>query len=368
AETRVQAELHFRKTKAGAVDRNPRLTGQRDFEAAAEAEAMNYRNGRDFQGFESVDHRMGSADRGFDWTGIGRAAKFVDVGAGDETGFFRGTYDKSRRALAFQRRQNGVEFFDDIGRQRIGAAAIAIEQQPGNAVGITGQLEIAIGSAGLRLRAEFEHAVSENVHDFAVHDVPYTVSINIAPPCPPPMHSVAMPRLVPSRFIALTRCSTMRLPLQPTGWPRLIAPPSTLSLAWSIGPAAPSRPKISRQNWASFQAARHPSTWVAKASFNSQVSISRSDNLLRFKSSVADSTGPRPMIEGSSADHWLSTMTALGVRPCFLTASSDATMIHDAPSVICEELPAVTWPQGRSNTGFSFASVSGEESGRTPSS
>ena len=40
----------------------------------------------------------------------------------------------------------------------------------------------------------------------------------------------------------------------------------------------------------------------------------------------------------------------------------------DAPSVICEELPAVTWPQGRSNTGFSFASVSGEESGRTPSS
>ena len=43
-------------------------------------------------------------------------------------------------------------------------------------------------------------------------------------------------------------------------------------------------------------------------------------------------------------------------------------MVHDAPSVICEELPAVTWPQGRSNTGFSFASFSGEESGRTPSS
>ena len=46
---------------------------------------------------------------------------------------------------------------------------------------------------------------------------PYTVSINIAPPCPPPMHSVAMPCLTPSRFIALTRCSTMRLPLAPTG-------------------------------------------------------------------------------------------------------------------------------------------------------
>ena len=71
---------------------------------------------------------------------------------------------------------------------------------------------------------------------------------------------------------------------------------------------------------------------------------------------------------GSSADHWLSTITAFGVKPCLATASSEARMVHDAPSVICEELPAVTWPQGRSNTGFSFASVSGEESGRTPSS
>ncbi len=78
---------------------------------------------------------------------------------------------------------------------------------------------------------------------------------------------------------------------------------------------------------------------------------------LRFNSSVADSTGPRPMMPGSSADHWLSRMTAFGVRPCFATASSDARITQDAPSVICEELPAVTLPQGRSNTGFSFASA-----------
>ena len=74
------------------------------------------------------------------------------------------------------------------------------------------------------------------------------------------------------------------------------------------------------------------------------------------------------MIEGSSADHWLSRMTAFGVRPCFATASSDARITQDAPSVICEELPAVTLPHGRSNTGLSLASVSGVESGRTPSS
>ena len=71
---------------------------------------------------------------------------------------------------------------------------------------------------------------------------------------------------------------------------------------------------------------------------------------------------------GSSADHWLSTITAFGVRPCFATASSEARMVHDAPSVICEELPAVTCPQGRSNTGLRPANFSGVESGRTPSS
>src|SRR5665213_1102565 len=230
------------------------------------------------------------------------------------------------------------------------------------------ELEVAIGSALTDVRPEFEHPVAENIHDFGVHDVPYIVSINMAPPCPPPMHSVAMPRLVPSRFIALTRCSTMRLPLQPTGWPRLIAPPSTFSFAGSISPATPSRPRISRQNFSSFQAARQPSTWVANASFNSQVSMSCSVMLLRLRISVADNTGPRPMIEGSSADHWLSMIAAFGVRPCLTTASSEARMTHEAPSVICEELPAVTWPQGRSNTGFSLARFSGEESGRTPSS
>ncbi len=211
----MQAEHHFRKAKAGAVDRNARLAGERDFEAAAEAEAVNDGDGRNLQTFQAVDHRMGPADGRFDGPRIGRAAKFVDVGAGDEAGLLRRANDESRGPLAFQRREHGVEFLDDVGGQRIGAGAGAVEQQPGNAVGIAGQLEIAIGTALLGLGPEFEHAVAENVHD--PESMSHTVSINMAPPSPPPMHSVAMPRLVPKRFIALTRCSTMRLPLQPTG-------------------------------------------------------------------------------------------------------------------------------------------------------
>ena len=74
------------------------------------------------------------------------------------------------------------------------------------------------------------------------------------------------------------------------------------------------------------------------------------------------------MIDGSSADHSLSTITARGLRPCSFTAASDARITQEAPSVICELLPGVTLPYGRSKAGLSSASFSTELSGRTPSS
>ena len=39
-------------------------------------------------------------------------------------------------------------------------------------------------------------------------------------------------------------------------------------------------------------------------------------------SAVDDSTGPKPITDGSSADHSLSTMRAIGSSPCVSTASS----------------------------------------------
>ena len=62
------------------------LAGERDFEAAAEAEAVDHGDGRNAQRLQAVDHRMGAADRGLDRARIGGAAEFVDVGAGDEAG------------------------------------------------------------------------------------------------------------------------------------------------------------------------------------------------------------------------------------------------------------------------------------------
>src|SRR6201999_2778653 len=60
--------------------------------------------------------------------------------------------------------------YHHAGCQLFGAAAFAIEQQPRDTVGISRQLEMAVGSAGLGLRPKLQHAVTENVHDPAVHE------------------------------------------------------------------------------------------------------------------------------------------------------------------------------------------------------
>ena len=66
AEAGMQAEHHFGETKARVLDRNPHLAGQRHFEAAAEAEAVDHGDARNPQGLEPVDHRMRAADLGLD--------------------------------------------------------------------------------------------------------------------------------------------------------------------------------------------------------------------------------------------------------------------------------------------------------------
>ena len=67
-------------------------------------------------------------------------------------------------------------------------------------------------------------------------------STSMAPPWPPPMQIDAMPRLPPVRSSTFSRCSTMRAPDAPTGWPSAIAPPSTLSLLSSSVPSAAGSP------------------------------------------------------------------------------------------------------------------------------
>ena len=77
--------------------------------------------------------------------------------------------------------------------------------------------------------------------------------------------------------------------------------------------------------------------------------------------------GPVSIITGStpaSANVW---KRARGFRPSSFAFSSLMISTAAAPSVICDELPAVITPSGL-NAGFSVASFSTFESGRMPSS
>ncbi len=70
---------------------------------------------------------------------------------------------------------------------------------------------------------------------------------------------------------------------------------------------------------------------------------------------------------GSSPASANCTMRARGVRPSRAAASSLVTSTAAAPSLICDEFPAVTNPSGL-NAGLSVASRSRVVSGRMPSS
>ncbi len=77
--------------------------------------------------------------------------------------------------------------------------------------------------------------------------------------------------------------------------------------------------------------------------------------------------GPVSMVTGSTPARAKVWKRARGVRPSALAFSSLMISTAEAPSVIWDELPAVTLPSGL-KAGFSLASVSAVEPSRMPSS
>ncbi len=77
--------------------------------------------------------------------------------------------------------------------------------------------------------------------------------------------------------------------------------------------------------------------------------------------------GPVSMVTGSTPARAKAWNRARGVRPRALAFSSLMMRTAAAPSVICDELPAVTLPSGL-KAGFRLARTSAVVSGRIPSS
>ena len=80
----MQAEQNFGEAEACVVDGDAEIAGQRHFEAAAEAIAVDHGDRRQRQPVEAIEHRVAARQRRLDRRRIGNAAELGDVGAGDE--------------------------------------------------------------------------------------------------------------------------------------------------------------------------------------------------------------------------------------------------------------------------------------------
>ena len=153
-------------------------------------------------------------------------------------------------------------------------------------------------------------------------------------PMPPLTHSVAMPDDAPRRRNSCTSVTTMRVPVQPIGWPNAMAPPFTLSFPAGTGTS---------RNTAS--------TCAANASFSSTRSTSATRMPKRASSFRSAGTGPMPIMRGSTPALAHPVSRASGCRPRSLAHAADASTTAAPPSVMPEADPAVMMPGWPSTTG-----------------
>ena len=112
---------------------------------------MNDRDGWQRQAVEPVEHRVAARERGLDLCRIGDAAEAADIGARDEAAGFCRADDEPARTIALDLRQRGVELEQHILRQRVGAGAVLVEQQPDDAVRVGAHAPMGPGAGRCRL-------------------------------------------------------------------------------------------------------------------------------------------------------------------------------------------------------------------------
>src|SRR3954466_6480352 len=141
-------------------------------------------------------------------------------------------------------------------------------------------------------------------------------------PRPPPQHMVTRPVSASVRSISCSSVLSRRAPVEPSGWPRAIAPPLTLTRSMS--------------GESSRDQAR---TTGANASLTSNRSMSPIAIPLRSSSLRVAGIGPVSIITGSTPTVVWSTIRARGVTPSSAAFSADISSTAAAPSEFCDESP-----------------------------
>src|SRR6185436_11251046 len=247
-----------------------------------------------------------------------------------------------------------LEVVGDAGRDEPDAARDAGERHPLHAVVIE---DVARGSDDRLLLPCVARRRGAARGSFGRrHVADQKISNSPAAPMPPPTHIVTTPYFAPRRLPSISRWPVMRAPDMPYGWPIEIAPPETLSLSFGM-------PSLSRMY----------STWLANASFSSQMPMSSIDRPLALRSFGTANTGPMPISSGSHAATIMPRYAPSGLSPRFSASFASISTEADAPSESCEALPAVMkrpslmrWPF--LNTGCNACRSASVVLGRLPSS
>src|SRR5208337_2631316 len=176
----------------------------------------------------------------------------------------------------------------------------------------------------------------------------HTCSTTVAMPWPIPIHIVATPSATPRRRISCVKVTISRAPEHPSGCPSATAPPFTLSRCSSI-----------------LRSVLQARTCAPNASLISNRSMSPILSPARASALCVEGTGPHPIISGRSPATAVARIFAIGLTPSARARSALISSTAAAPSLNCEELPAVTWPSGL-NEGLSPASFSKVVSARGP--
>src|SRR6266545_4653354 len=174
---------------------------------------------------------------------------------------------------------------------------------------------------------------------------------SVAVPWPTPMQAAATPYPPPRRRSSRHRSTTTRGAEAPSGWPIAIAPPCGFTRSRSIAGSS----------W------RQESTIAANASLISHTATSSTRRPARSSSFEIAGTGATENRSGSTATVTLPTSWPSGSTPSSPARPADPSSTAIAPSLIGEELPAVTVPP-LLNAGLRAARASSEVEGRIDSS
>ena len=110
----MESEQDLGESEQGVLDRDPIIAGERDFQSATKAIAVNHGDGRQRQTVETIEDAMTADEQCFDRCGIRDPAKCTDICPRDEATGFAGSNDQTFWSIVLDSRQGRIEFGQHI--------------------------------------------------------------------------------------------------------------------------------------------------------------------------------------------------------------------------------------------------------------